>query len=222
MLQFLLLQMPDTAVQIFSSGSLAGNAQAWLQCHCSLTQAGTKGKRKVKRINFDAGSRRRRGSPGWCHPALLSVRVFLKVTTCSVSELALSPDNQTLRKMGADSRPWHSILSLEMSPANFTSHSLSWCSLFFLFFPKHPSASKGRTPQQCCLPLHCPGAILLPDIRFPIAKPSEHSAVPKHFSPHTVLQGVPTFRVGDLTSNAFPYLNQNPSRKTNCYLGHSL
>lgn len=61
MLQFLLLPMPDTVMQIFSSGSLAGNAQAWLQCHCSVKQAGTKGKRKVKRINFE--SRRRRGSP---------------------------------------------------------------------------------------------------------------------------------------------------------------
>lgn len=209
-------------MQIFSSGSLAGSAQAWLQCHCCVTQAGTKGKRKVKRINFEAGSRRRRGSPGWCHPALLSVRVFLKVTTRSVSELALSPDSQTPRKMGMGSRPWHSILSLERSPANFTSHSLSWCSLFFLFFPEQASASKGGTPQQCWLPLHCPHAVLLPDVHFPKAKPSKLSAVPKHFSPHTVLREVPTFSADDLAPNAFPYLNQNPSRNTHWYLGHSL
>lgn len=71
--------------------SLAGNAQAWLQCSCSVAQAGTKG----KRLSFKAGPKGRRGSPGRSLPALLLGRAVPKVTSCTISELAWSPDSQT-------------------------------------------------------------------------------------------------------------------------------
>lgn len=175
---------------LFFWQSLAGDGRAYLQCSCSVTPwAGTTG----KSINFKAGPKGWRSSPGQSLPASLSGRAFPKVTSCTISELALSPGSQTLRRRGAGME-WAQVPSSAFCPywsSLPTSPAIPWLNApLFSFFPQS-RLTQAREEVHSNADCLCPALVPSLSLMYTSPEQKKPSAMSTYASPHRVLHGFP-------------------------------